>query len=439
MKAAKTLPKGVVRKAKHEDVSKTESTVIDLDDPRVQAKLFKLEDIKVKDIMLGFAHLHFHTEFSILDGVGRVEDTVRACAAKGCRVLAVTDHGTTSAWFQFSKECKAYGVKPVFGVEVDVCDDNDVTQNLDYVPKHLVLLARNQQGYDNLLVLVSESWNCCYKEKPRVNYEMVGRYTDGLVCLTACTKGAVSYEILQGSGDEEKVLERLIGMFGKKNVFVELQCLETTETVRCNMRLTELAEIYGLKVIVTGDVHYVEKRYSKYRAALEAIRRKKTLVDLEKEEMFVGGARSKHCYLKGRKDFYKSFVQFNPNIPVLVVKRAIKDTIELGACLNAELKTYTDLMPTVKPPDGFKSNEEYLRHIVLAFDLTYYKGKSRELWTQKVKAAKDSKERKYWKRKLKNLDKEYMDRIEYELNLIIKKKYADYFVLIHQIYEFARR
>ena len=433
------MEKTIVRKAKRHDVSETRSQITNIDAPEVAAKLFQIEQVKVNDKMRGFIHLHVHTEYSILDGVGRIDDFVRSCAANGVKRIAITDHRTTSGWFPFHKECKNHGIKPIFGIEVDFCYEYPETGNSRDVDRiHLVLLARNDVGFGNILKLSTESWTNCYGGKPVASWDSICRHKKGLVCLTACLNGPVNREIIKRTGKEEEVLLKLKEVFGK-HLYVELQSLELEDQIRCNMRLVELAGKHGLKTVITNDVHYVKKSDSKFQDALVAIRLHKTMQELEMESVAGGEVRTRHNYLKGMMAQRKTFSEFNPNLPGDVLRRSLRNTVRLGESLNSEFKTYDELMPVVEPDKGFEDNEQYMRHVVAGFDLVPYREKTREKWELKIKEARTKEERGRWKDRLAGIDEEYSERLEYEMSLIVSKKYVDYFVLIHRIYKFADR
>jgi len=391
--------------------------------------------------MGGFVPLHFHTEYSLLDGVGKLHSAVEQCAKYGCRTLAITDHGTTSGWFQFAKACEECEVKPIFGVELDVCGDNDVGDKREFPRRHVVLLAMTQSGYLNLMKLVTKAWQHEYNGRPRANYKLLRQHSKGLVCLTGCVEGPLSAEILSQSGREEHELERLVSVYGQRNVYLELQSLELEDVERANLRLVELSGLYEIEPVITNNVHYIEPGEDKYRIALHAMAEKqKTVADLEREAAQGDNPRPQHCYLKGMREQRRTFREFNPNVPSEVVERALENTKIIGDRAKASFKKFKNLMPTVKVPRKYRGDDgQYLRDLTYRFDLEPFIAKTRAKWRAKMEVARGKQEKDRWRSKLRGLRKEYAERIESELELMISHDYAGYFILVYRIYQFAEK
>ena len=211
--------------------------------------------------MTPFTHLHVHTQYSLLDGAARINELVARAKAQGQTALAITDHGVMYGVIDFYKACKKEGIKPILGMEAYVAPrsmrDRQGAQDREYA--HLVLLAKNQTGYQNLMLLSSEAFVHGFYYKPRIDYDLLEEHSEGLVCLSACLAGDIPQALLHGRYDEAKRLgERLHAMFGD-DFYIELQNHGLAEQQRILPDLRRLAGELGVRTVATNDVHYVEK------------------------------------------------------------------------------------------------------------------------------------------------------------------------------------
>jgi len=222
-----------------------------------------------------FTHLHVHTEFSMLDGAARLDDLVAKAVADGQPALGITDHGNMYGVLEFFKECRAQGVKPIIGTEAymayetrserpprrgRVDDSGGDTEGGKKLYYHLTLLAENDQGYRNLIQLASLAFMEGYYYKPRMDWELLAKYHDGLIATTGCLGGHVLQSLLQG--DEKGALDkagRLQEIFGKDNLFVELQDHGLQAQRDTNPKLVEIAHKIGAPLMATNDSHYVHR------------------------------------------------------------------------------------------------------------------------------------------------------------------------------------
>ena len=202
-----------------------------------------------------FVHLHVHSEYSILDGACRVPELAARAAELEMPAVALTDHGSLAGSVQLYKETKKHGVKPVFGCEVYVADDRKAQQK-GYA--HLTLLAKDNVGYGNLIKLSSLGFLEGYYYKPRVDWELLSAHSDGLIALSGCLSGRVSKALEENrAADAASELDRLAQVFGRDNVYVELQNAHLDVQARILPQLADLAGKAGLPTVATGDVHYL--------------------------------------------------------------------------------------------------------------------------------------------------------------------------------------
>lgn len=213
----------------------------------------------VKD---SFVHLHVHTEYSLFDGISRIPDLVSYVKSLGQTAIAITDHGVMHGAVYLYKECIRQGIQPIIGCEVYVTRKSRFEKGREGKEKlgHLILLAENNEGYKNLVKICSKGWTEGYYHKPRVDHELLSRYHEGLIALSACVAGELPAAILNGDMDEaRKVIQYYIDTFGKDNYFIEIQNHHLPEEDAVRPVLAQLAEEYGLGLVATNDFHYVRR------------------------------------------------------------------------------------------------------------------------------------------------------------------------------------
>ncbi|HHX12919.1 MAG TPA: PHP domain-containing protein, partial [Clostridiales bacterium] len=209
---------------------------------------------------MNFTHLHLHTEFSLLDGSGKIKEMVLRAKELGMDSLAITDHGVMYGVIDFYKACKAEGIKPIIGCEIYVAPNSrfdrepGASEDRYY---HLVLLAENNTGYQNLMKIASRGFIEGFYYKPRVDYEVLREHHEGIIALSACLGGEVSSNLRRGFyAEAKKSAENLQDIFGKDNFFLELQDHGLEEQKSVNQGLMRLSEETGIKLVATNDVHY---------------------------------------------------------------------------------------------------------------------------------------------------------------------------------------
>ena len=348
--------------------------------------------------MNDFVHLHTHTEYSLLDGACRIEKLVEKAAELGMKAMAITDHGNMYGVVKFYKAAKKCGIKPILGCEVYTAprSRHEKEGRQDAEPGHLVLLAENQQGYKNLMKIVSIGFVEGFYYKPRVDVEVLKQYSEGIIALSACLAGDTARSIIQGNMDKAReYIETYTDIFGKDNFFIELQDHGIPEQKQANIHLINLAKEYGLKMVATNDIHYINKSDHEMHDALLCIQTGKT-VDEENRMRFS----TQEFYVKSEEEMAALF----PGVP-----SAIANTGEIADRCNVELEFGNYHLPKFDVPEGF-TPFEYLRHLCLE-GLKWRYGADAE----------------------KNLE-----RLEYELGVIDRMGYVDYFLIVWDFIKYAK-
>ncbi len=295
----------------------------------------------------GFCHLHVHTHYSALDGACRVEDLVARTKELGMTALAITDHGVLSGVIQFHEQCREAGIKPIIGLETYVVEDRFRKEAQSEERWHLTLLARNDDGYRNLLKLGSLAFLEGYYYKPRVDYRLLREYAEGLICLSGCASGRLSRALQNGQTTAaEAEVERLADIFGRENVYLEMQETGIGELAEVNPRLVELAERTGLKLVATNDVHYLREADAAAHDVLLCIQTGARLSEEDRMRF-----NSEEFFLKSEEEMLAAF-SGHPE--------AVANTMEVADRCNVEIKLDEMLIPPFPVPEGY-DEASYLR------------------------------------------------------------------------------
>ena len=348
---------------------------------------------------MGFCHLHVHTEYSLLDGACRISEVCRAAKSMGMRSLAITDHGTMYGVVNFYNACKAQGLNPIIGCEVYVAKDSRFAKNdgLKDNPYHLVLLAENNEGYRNLMKIVSIGFLEGFYYRPRVDLETLARYSRGIIALTACPEGEVPSLLLQRRPKEARdSLGRYRDIFGKESVFIELQRNGVPGQDLLNEGLVELSKKNGVPLVATNDCHYLSKEDARYHDVLLAIQTATSIND-PKRLRFPGD----EFYLKSPAEMEKAFSD---------VPSALANTVFIEERCRVELDFSSIYLPEFPVPEG-ETAYSYLRQ----------------------KAIAGLRERLAGRR-----DPEREIRLEYELSMIEKMGYSSYFLIVADFVSYAK-
>ena len=352
---------------------------------------------------MSFAHLHVHTEYSLLDGSNKIKEYVARVKELGMTSAAITDHGVMYGVIDFYRAAKAAGIKPILGCEVYVAPGSRLekapgtTEDRYY---HLVLLAENQKGYENLTKIVSKGFVEGYYYKPRVDMELLEEYHEGIIALSACLAGEVQKNLQRAMYQEAfAAAKRYEAIFGKGNFFLELQDHGMQEQMMVNQQLLRLSQETGIELVATNDVHYTYAEDEKPHDILLCIQTGKKLDD-ENRMRYEGG-----------QYYVKSEAEMRALFPYAL--EAIENTQKIADRCHVEIEFGVTKLPKYDVPDGFTS-WEYLNKLCFEGLQRHY-GKSGEEPSQALK-----------------------DRLTYELSVIQKMGYVDYFLIVWDFIKYAR-
>jgi len=348
---------------------------------------------------MAFTHLHVHTEYSLLDGSGKIKEMVAQAKALGCDSLAITDHGAMYGVIDFYRAAKEAGIKPIIGCEIYVTNgsrfDREISQGDDRY-YHLVLLAENNQGYSNLMKIVSTGFTEGFYYKPRVDYETLEKYSGGLIASSACLAGIIPKLLLRGRYEDavEEAL-RLQNLFGRGNFFLELQDHGMPEQRTVNSQLLRMSEEYKIPLIATNDVHYTYDTDWEAHDILLCIQTGKKVHDQDRMR-YEGG----QYYLKSPEEMQELF-RYAPE--------AIQNTELIAKRCNVEIEFGVQKLPQYDVPAGYTA-EEYL-----------------------TKLCEEGLRRRY-----ENYQ-DYEDRLHFELETIKQMGYVDYFLNVWDFINYAKQ
>ncbi len=346
-----------------------------------------------------FAHLHVHTEYSLLDGSNKINEYVARVKELGMNSAAITDHGVMFGCIDFYKAAKAAGIKPIMGCEVYVAPGSRFDKEAGHSDDkyyHLVLLAENQQGYQNLMKIVSKGFIDGFYYKPRVDLELLSQYHEGIIALSACLAGEVARYITRGLYEEaKKAALRYEEIFGKGNFFLELQDHGIPQQQTANSQLLRMHQETGIDLVATNDIHYTYSTDAQAHDILLCVQTGKRLQD-EDRMRYEGG----QYYVKSPEEMAALF----PYAP-----EAIANTQKIADRCNVEIEFGVTKLPKFDVPAPYTS-WEYLNKLC-------YEGLE-ERYSENTDALKE--------------------RLEYELNVIKTMGYVDYFLIVWDFIKFAR-
>ncbi len=349
---------------------------------------------------MSFAHLHVHTEYSLLDGSNKIKECVARVKELGMNSVAITDHGVMFGVIDFYRAAKAAGIKPILGCEVYVAPgsrfDKEATGNGEDRYYHLVLLAENDLGYHNLMKIVSKGFTEGYYYKPRVDLEVLKEYHEGIIALSACLAGEVQKNIMRGMyGEAKEAAFRYQEIFGEGNFFLELQDHGMQEQKMVNQALLRMSNETGIELVATNDIHYTYAEDEKPHDMLLCIQTGKKLAD-EDRMRYDGG----QYYIKSEDEMKMLF-------PYAL--QALENTQKIADRCNVEIEFGVTKLPKYDVPDGY-SSWEYLNKLC-------YEGL----------------EERY-----PNGDDSLKERLKYELSIIQSMGYVDYFLIVWDFIKYAR-
>ena len=346
-----------------------------------------------------FAHLHLHTEYSLLDGACRLGPLLDRAKELGQASVAITDHGSMYGVIDFYRAAKARGLRPVIGCEVYVAARSrfDKDKSLDARRGHLVLLCENETGYQNLMAMVSEAWVNGFYTKPRVDHALLEQYHEGLIALSACLAGEIPQALLENNFEEAKRLALWYeAVFGKGNFFIEIQDHGLEEQKRILPMLIRLAKETGILPVATNDVHYIKKEDAQLQQVLLCIQTNHVLG--EDTGMEFG---TEEFYFKSEAEMRQAF----PQCP-----EAIGISGEIAARCQVEFEFGVTKLPHFALPAG-QDHYEWLKALCEAGLRTRCNGEPTQ---------------------------EYKDRLQYELDIIRQMGYVDYYLIVYDFIAYAK-
>ena len=346
-----------------------------------------------------FVHLHLHTEYSLLDGVGKIDEYLERAVSLNMQAIAITDHGNLFGVLEFYKKAMKKGIKPIIGLEAYVSENSMEAKNGRNF--HLILLAENNTGYKNLLKISSESYLKGFYYKPRVDKEFLREHSEGLIALSACMKGEISTRILDGEEKEsiDKAIFEYIDIFGKDSYYIEIQANGVKGQRELNEKLYEVAREYNLKMVATNDTHYVNEGEHTLQDILICVQTGAKVSD------------EKRMRIETDELFLKSREQIIAGLGTKFLE-AVDNTVEIANRCNLDIEFGKFKFPEYKIPTCVKSIEAFLRKLVyMGLDRRYPHG----------------------------LTKNIIERAEYELSIIEKMGYAGYFVVVWDFIDYAKK
>ncbi len=356
--------------------------------------------------MPNFTHLHVHTHYSLLDGLGKIDRLLEKAKILGMDAIAITDHGNMYGAIEFYQKAKSKGIKPIIGCELYIAPRRmtDKTAKIDTAPYHLAVLAKNKKGYLNLIQLVTAAHLKGHYYKPRIDKELLKKHSSGLIALSGCLQGEIPRLLLsenyKAALEKAKEYEEI---FGKGNFYLEMQDHPNIDDQKkANKGLKKLAAETAISLVATSDVHYVDPEDNQAHDILLCVQTNKTVKDKDRISML-----NDDFSLKSQAQMEKAFAD---------TPEAIENTQKIADQCNLEIEFADSILPDFNPP-GELSREEYLRK--LAFEgLTERYGIKSKNWSREKK--------------------EFVERLEYELSVIEKTGFASYFLIVADIVNWAK-
>lgn len=350
-----------------------------------------------KSSYMDFVHLHVHTEYSLLDGSGKIEKLILRAKELGMKSLAITDHGAMYGVVDFYKAAKKAGIKPIIGCEVYVAGKSMHIKHPDKENEtyHLVLLVKNEEGYRNLMQIVSSASIDGFYYKPRVDHDFLKQHSKGIIALSACLGGEVQSKILKRSRESAVEAALFYKDIFKDGFYLELQYHGIDEQLRVNEELINMSKELEIPLVATNDVHYIDKKDYKSHDVLLCIQTGKTVN--EKNRMRYA---SDEFYLKSTEEMYKQFSY---------VQEALENTCKIAEECNFDYKFHESKLPNFPLEEGV-DHFEYMK--TLCYDGL--------------------------KKRYNSITDELTERLDYELKIIREMGYVDYFLIVWDFIRFAR-
>ena len=359
--------------------------------------------------MSDFVHLHLHSQFSLLDGANRLDDVIKAAVEAGMPAVALTDHGNMFGAIEIYNKARAAGIKPIIGMEAYVAQGS----RLDRTPgkgssNHLVLLAKDETGYRNLLKLTSAAFLEGFYYKPRVDKELLRQHSEGLICLSACLKGEVNEHIVATREREaEAAAKEFLDIFGEGNFYLEMQDHGIPEQKLANEVVRRISQRNAIPLVASNDCHYLRKDDAFAHDVLLCIGTQKTFSDPDRLKYA-----SDNFYMKSAEEMHKIF----PNDP-----SAIENTLAIAEKCNLVIPTGTYHLPEFPVPAGYTLQ-------------SYFDEVAREGLEERLAELR----RRRGQGGVRHAEEAYRQRLNYEIQVINKMGFPGYFLVVWDFIRHAR-
>ena len=351
---------------------------------------------------MSFVHLHMHTEYSLLDGSIRINELVKKVKDMGMNAVAITDHGNMFGAIEMYKACKKEGIKAIIGCEVYVAPRSRFEKQgkIDTEPNHLILLAMNKTGYKNLVKLVSSGYTEGFYYKPRIDMDILKECNEGLICLSACLAGKVARQIVNGNiNGAKETIEEFKDIFGKERYFLEIQDNKLREQILVNQNLLQLAKECDLELVATNDCHYLDENDYASHEVLLCIQTRKTMEDEDRMTF-----KTNEFYVKSKEQMEEAFSY---------IPQAVENTQKIADMCNVEFEFGHTILPEFKI-------DENISH------LEYFKNRCYEGIKKRYDVNDEEK------------IKQVKQRLEYEIGIIDKMGFVDYFLIVADFISYAK-
>ena len=348
---------------------------------------------------MSFVHLHNHSCYSLLDGACKLDAMVSTAKELGMPAIALTDHGVMHGVIDFYKLCKKKGIKPIIGCEVYVAPRTrfDKQSGIDDKAFHLLLLARNMEGYKNLIKMVSAAWLEGFYYKPRIDAELLEKYSEGLIATSACLAGEIPRLLMEGKRD--KAREKALwyqSRFGKGNFYLELQNQGITEQRQLNLELSRLAEETEIPLVAANDIHYVKREHSRMHDILLCLQTGKVLEDQDRMRF-----PTDEFYLKSEEEMRLALGDY---------PEALENTLKIAEACELEFDFSEMHMPDFQVPEGYDTNSY--------FDFLCAEG---------------------LKKRYPEPDQKVLERLKFESEMLRKMGYVEYFLIVWDFINYAKQ
>lgn len=358
-----------------------------------------------------FVHLHVHTEFSLLDGIARINKLVDITKERGYSAVAITDHGNMYGTLQFFEECIKAGIKPIIGCEFYICHDLHKKQGKDDIG-HIILLAKNNKGYHNLMKLNEIAFCDGFYYKPRIDYETLAQHSEGVICLSACLAGHIPSLIMQRRFDEADALAlKLKGMFAEGDFYLEIQNHNIPEQKIVNQYLAEMSKKFNIKMVATNDVHYLYKEDAEMQDVLMCVQMGKYLDDTDRLKFSTD-----EFYLKTYEEMMDAMQGF---------EEAVVNTVEIAEKCEVVIQTKSlGEIPFVDAKYKLPASKNYIP--------VYTTSTGEEPYEFLRRISYEGLHKNY-----KEVTQDLIDRLEMELQIIKEQGFVEYFLIVWDYIHYA--